>query len=763
MENAHARPKLRYDHRTELGTEAMSVILNKFLMCLLCFMASLGSTQWGLDMLNLNVNNFNVLMIPLGITAMLFVMLSFRNRDITNGIVLLFLSMSQMTNTISRLAFDSAGFTWQQVFFVFGFAVAAYIYHTRKQIDAYPCAILCITIVLSTFIHGFGHQIACVGYFACGTLYFISASHRLYYHCVKKVPGEFLAIHLNDPSETYDEMLFNTAGIISFSILAMFLCFYILDGSDAITLHIVKMVISTITLIFGLYSLTHNIIDEGLLMFCTSLNMFIFSLMYLIGYPEPVFMSVITCAINLSLAIKFLRKNKKLIFAIIALALAIIFLLESIFIYVKYMEVALMFLRVLMGTVALLSWIEYETGRTPFKMVSNIRKKFLLTTKHEDNKNDMTPYLTSGILLLWMGSNYILYNFDSMFNMDLYYMVSLILSTLPIMFIRSIFNECRTSNGIMIAIIAISTFVISLTKLTYMESIPNVTYFIFFIGSAVCMMIFMKLRDFPMFFLSLTMVVTYLIKSIIQNPLAISSGLLYILSGTLLMSDVFLTVALGDKWQKKMAHRDRQREWFSNPVLTTTPFVMYLVGLICLMFTFENPTFGFCMLNLALAAVLIVTAFLELMNGDVYSFPLVLMMTVIAVTNSFATLMDAGSSYIIYVPIVIIGLISAPSYIINGRIPLGITCLVCGTLTLLGIVANLDFFLKLGFTILGVVSLIYATNMWFANDLGRCFSRTFLFRDLFDEDDYTYWGDSKVRKPRKALPVATSCGEDTDT
>ena len=100
--------RLRYHHRIELSSRAICIIFNKFLLSILCLMASLGSTQHGLNILGLTSDSFGLLMIPLAIVSLLFVMVSFHNRDITGGMVLMIVSMLQLINTISSMAFTMA-------------------------------------------------------------------------------------------------------------------------------------------------------------------------------------------------------------------------------------------------------------------------------------------------------------------------------------------------------------------------------------------------------------------------------------------------------------------------------------------------------------------------------------------------------------------------------------------------------------------------------------------------------------------------------
>lgn len=733
MENAQADNKLVYKHRTELGTKAMSAVLNKYIMGMLCFMASLGASQFGLDLLGLDSNNFNVLMIPLAISSMLFVVLSFQNRDITGGIVLLVMGMSQLTNTVSALAFDAAGFTWQQIFFTAGFAVASYIYYTRKQIDTIPCALLCITILLSSLLNEHGSLVTTVGYWLCGSLYFVSASYRIYRHCVKKEVGDYMLIHMDESKLKYDDMLFNTAGIISFAILSMFLCFYIFDGSTSVTLYIVKLVISSITLIFGLFSITHGFVDEGLLMFSTSLNMFIFSFMFLAGFPEPLFLSILTSMINLFLAFKFLQDRKKYIFALMSMMLFVVFILEFFFTYARYMEVFLLVVRVLSGLIALCSWVEYETGSFPISFISTLRERFFSSNKHVNRGMDMTPYVTSGILLLWMGFNYILYNMNTLFDMSAFLMVSIILSIPPLIFVKSMLKESKISEAMLTFVITTSTLIISVTELIYGEKLPDLTYTMFFMAAIICMITFLKRRNIPMSLASLSLIFSFIMQIVFVNPYTITSGILYIISGTILMSDTFLDVFIGDKLNKHIFRNDvGALVHRSDPVLAIVPFMMYLMSLTCLMFTFEDATAGFCTLNIFLSIILLLSSFYCMMHGDAYSMPVVLMVSVIALTDSFAFIMNAGDSYIIYTPIIIIGLISAPSYLTNGRVALGVTCLLCGILTLIGIMASSWLFVWIGFGILGLISFIYAVNMWLAHDIGIRPLKTFLFRDLYN-------------------------------
>lgn len=731
MENAEAQNKVMYRHRTEVGTVGMSIILNKYFMSILCFMASLGATQWGLDLLGLDLNNFSVLMIPLGITAMLFVILSFRKRDITNGIVLLIMGMAQLTNTISTFAFNDPGLSWQQTFFVIGFATATFIYHSRGQNDKYPSALLCLTILVSAAPFEYANMLSAAGYWICGMSYFISASRRIHTYCVKKDSSEMSLLHVNDRQDKYYTMLFNTAGILSFSILAMFLCVYTFEGSDSTTLFIVKIVISTITMIFGLQSITHGIIDEGIMMFTTSLNMFIFSVMYIINYPEPILLSILTSIINLFLAFKFLQERKKYIFAIISMILFVVFIMEFFFIYAKHMQTALMLLKMVTGTLAICSWIEYETGIKPIGFMARLNEKFSFNTSQIQNKSNMAPWVTLGLLLLWMGLNHMPFLFGMDIDMDMVYMVTILLSIIPLMFVKTLFNECRMTDAIFVFMVSASLLIISVTKMAYEDTLPSMAYIMFFMALGFCLIIFLKRRDRLMSIAAIAIIASYLESSITHDPFSLFSGITYTIAGFMMMFDILLTMFIGDKWKNYLlGNIDRVREK-NTPVLTMVPFIMYLISLICLLFTFNDANSGFSILNIFLSLVVLVASFYCVINGDVFSFPVVLMIAVIAITDSVAFLMGLEESYYIYSPMIIIGFICAPTYLTRGRLLLGISCLACSILTVIALISSLPILIWIGFGLFGLVSYLYAVNMWFMHEMGKNLSNKLLFRDLY--------------------------------
>lgn len=721
----------------------MSIILNKFIMSMICLMASLGATKQGLEFLGLTNHGFEALMIPLAISALLFVMLSFRNRDITGGIVLLLISMSQLTNTVTSLAFDSPGITWQQVFFVIGFGAAAYIYHKRGQGDKYSASVICLTLLFSTLFSDYSDQICGIGYLLCGMMYFMSASQRLYIYCVKKEPTKYLNQHMDETQDEYERMLFGTAGLLCFSILSLFICYYIIDGSESTTLQIVRIVISGVTLVFSLYSIKHGIIDEGVMMLCTSLNMLVFSIAALSGLSEPLIFNVLTSIIDLFLTFKFLQNRKTYVFALISMALFVIFIMEFFFAYAEYMEAVLLLLKILTATVAICSWIEYETGNSPIQFISKITEKYSFTPEHLVHGRDLTPLVTSGILLLWLGSNHILNSLELHVDEEIFSIVGLLLSILPLAYVKNLFLECRVSEGMLIFTICISTLTMSLTEIFYGEVLPDITFSVFSMVAMICFIMFVRHRNIPMCCASLALLFSFMVNTITGDMFRLSSGILYVIAGSFMMYDTFLVMFLGERWEIRLFRIRPDISNNTDPLFAIVPFFMYLSSLTCLLFTFEEPNTGFCILNIILAVVALIASFNCMVRGDAYSFPFVLMISVIAITDSFSFILGAEDSYFIYTPIILIGLLSAPSYLKNGRFLLGMGSMTCGILMLIGSLINVWMFVWIGFGILGVISFLYAINMWFDNDFGWCPIKALRFGDLYDRElhpaSYSDW------------------------
>ena len=123
-----------------------------------------------------------------------------------------------------------------------------------------------------------------------------------------------------------------------------------------------------------------------------------------------------------------------------------------------------------------------------------------------------------------------------------------------------------------------------------------------------------------------------------------------------------------------------------------------------------------------------------MVRGDTFSFPFVLMIVVVAITDSISYILDLETSYFIYAPIVLIGLISAPTYIKNGRGFLGFSSIICSMLMLIGTFIGDWMLFWIGFGIIGLISFLYAINMWLDCDFGWCPSKRLRFKDLYIKD-----------------------------
>ena len=140
--------------------------------------------------------------------------------------------------------------------------------------------LLAMTMVL-TALFDYDGILGTVGYYAAGIIFFFQAVYRLFYFHIYGTLDSKLMRHVRSDDGEYSHTLVGTAGVLSFSILSMILCYYVLDGSHSSPFYVMKLILSLVVLIFAFYAMNHGVFSEGFLMLGISINIALFSVMHL--------------------------------------------------------------------------------------------------------------------------------------------------------------------------------------------------------------------------------------------------------------------------------------------------------------------------------------------------------------------------------------------------------------------------------------------------------------------------------------------------
>ena len=74
-------------------------VLGKFMLSILCFMASLGTAEWGLDFLGMDSFSLNYATFPIALGVMVLAGICMSHGIITDSIVMLMFAVSQTIST----------------------------------------------------------------------------------------------------------------------------------------------------------------------------------------------------------------------------------------------------------------------------------------------------------------------------------------------------------------------------------------------------------------------------------------------------------------------------------------------------------------------------------------------------------------------------------------------------------------------------------------------------------------------------------------
>ena len=169
------------------------------------------------------------------------------------------------------------------------------------------------------------YPFACVGYASLGlTPDEAAAVWKTYKVCVLKKKYELDCPRMHQSPVEYAHSLVSTAGVLMFAILSLVLGYYVIDGDSS--LYLVKIVMSVITMGFGLYALSRGIATEGMMMYAVAMITIVTSAAHIVHIPDTEYLGMVVSFVFIPLAYRFAREGDWMMSIASALLFAMFFL-----------------------------------------------------------------------------------------------------------------------------------------------------------------------------------------------------------------------------------------------------------------------------------------------------------------------------------------------------------------------------------------------------------------------------------------------------
>jgi len=356
---------LVYRHFASYDVNAIVSVASALLLGILTLLVGFQSLNQYLGLIQLDPVTFSMTRAVFAGFVLVFSMIAFSRRTITEGILLMLVGLSSLIFSISELSFGIAGFGLVQLFFIASYMTAGIVFLSRAQwMTAAASLTMSSTIVISVFLDGNAYDVVFgIGMMVSGALFMAKGLKNLIFVGLDRNLSEKPHMTGTDMPVEYAQILVSTAGILSFATLSLVLGYYVLDSTgQSLSLYIVKMIMSVIVMIFGVYALSKGILSEGLMMFIVAMSTFIFAITSILHIEGPMILDLVMSFVFLIIAAEFIIKRAPLM-TITSILLFLLFFLEPFESLSEILEVITMAVKLISGYAAIAAWVLFDTGR----------------------------------------------------------------------------------------------------------------------------------------------------------------------------------------------------------------------------------------------------------------------------------------------------------------------------------------------------------------------------------------------------------------
>lgn len=708
---------LRYPHYSSLGRFAVAPTAGTFSLALLCLTSACNS-PWAMEILGLDQVSTGALTMMCSFLAIAFAVVSMWARMITESILMLLMGVMTLIMSMSAVTTELTGFVIANLFFISGFATCAFIFKKRGQSLRFAaCAVVCVTLLASSLPTGHSAGIFGIGYLACGSLFLLSAVWKTYKVCVLKKKYELDCPRMHQSPVEYAHSLVSTAGVLMFAILSLVLGYYVIDGDSS--LYLVKIVMSVITMGFGLYALSRGIATEGMMMYAVAMITIVTSAAHIVHIPDTEYLGMVVSFVFIPLAYRFAREGDWMMSIASALLFAMFFLGPFVS-DAAYLEVIVAALKAVSCVMAITSIVRYETGTRLF------RGLFMSKESHghggHASRMNSASHLTIGIIAVWCGMNYLLVATGHQTDATAYHFVRVALCLFALPFVLDLLRDGKLTEALMNMYIGLSVLAFSLVTLFFDTGGALPMEIVFAVGIAMTAAIFIFRRNWALATTAGGMALVYLIPPLTGTAETVPLGVIALVAGAALMVYSMLGAILGEKGER-ILERDRARfavdsgkDYSILLVATSGMFTASMVGLDSSLF---DMSIAFCVPGLFLSAVTCVAALYSMFHGRPGTCMYLLSMALVSATWDTAVILGAEADPMVISIGAFLLLTSVFPLVLRGFRVLAATAALSSVAIVLGILTGTEAVWTAGLIIYSVMTLAYAVNRWIGGEIGR--------------------------------------------
>jgi hypothetical protein len=303
---------LEYAHYSKLDINSTIPTVATILLGILTIIVGFYPLNQYFDFVILDSSTYAFTRLVFAVIVLIFSFIALYKRTITEGILLLLSGVSSLIFVLSEISLGIAGFSITYLFFTIAFLICAGIFLSRHQyLSGTASLIMSASIIIAVFVpDDIYDMVFGTGMMVSGSIFLTSGIKNLFTAGLDIDP-KYRNCPIDGCSDgEYPHILVSTADILSFAMLSLVLGYYVLDTTgQSQQLYIVKILLSTIVMFFGVYAMGKGILDEGLMMFTVALSTFIFAVTHLLHVGGPIQFDLIMSFIMLAIAIEFAYKK----------------------------------------------------------------------------------------------------------------------------------------------------------------------------------------------------------------------------------------------------------------------------------------------------------------------------------------------------------------------------------------------------------------------------------------------------------------------
>lgn len=703
---------LKYKHYSIASPYLLVPTAGMIIMGILAIVNGSWGFHGDFNFLDFDSDSYITIKMIYAATILAFSVIAMRIRMLSDGILMLLMSMSALMSAVSEMSFGESGFSWSNIFFMLGFITCAYIFTANKQYEKTAATgILSFALLLESLSIG-GDSTMSVSMIIAGILFIVIGVKNILLFAMK------LNIHINVESmrrysdAEYSMVIISTAGVMAFAFLSLTMGYYVLDTEHSHSLYLSKFVLAMMVMAFGTYALRKGIPTEGLMMLLVSLSASLFAMLHLFDIDGPILFDLIISFIFIPLAFAFYKEQNRTM-TITSILLFFTFFLESFTSMASMLEVAIMMLKIVATLSAIIAWIYFEM---PYK-----RLDFLVKHEHREVPDSgkyitITSFLMISLLILWAGITYI--NMDLVItetNLITYQCTKIALCAIAIVFAIDTFGKGLITEGIMNTLISISGLTFSVCYLVYGVSGPTSLDLLFSLGLYITTYLFAKRKDYALAFATGVFGVSLSIPFFYNVDTSLATGIGFVVTGLILAGYSVLGLISEGKWGQLHAPLTRSREKIPSVITVAGIFISGIMGL---MLFVSDDFITYTVAEFSLSCVIALFSIYAIYKNHISEGIIMLMYCISTASYAACVILDVGATSDIDIVLSINIIATMALFLLSKNYLMVISAFGLGIICTIALIL-FDPMWNAGILIFAIPAVIYSALIWINNESDR--------------------------------------------